>query len=135
MYFFDIGVANMLSGRKSMSPLSPEYGVCFEHLVFLELRSFLSYQRVETALTYWRTESKLEVDFVLGDSIAIEAKSGANIGPSDLKGLRALKEERRLKRAIVVSHEMNPRKTEDGIEILPIANFLDELWAGEILPE
>jgi hypothetical protein len=29
--------------------------------------------------------------------------------------------------------DTNPRKTEDGIEILPWQVFLDRLWAGNII--
>jgi len=33
----------------------------------------------------------------------------------------------------VVSMDTNPRRTEDGIEILPWQVFLDRLWADEII--
>jgi uncharacterized protein len=50
-----------------------------------------------------------------------------------LKGLRKFKEEYSVKRAILVSLDPKPRKTEDQIEILPWKIFLEQLWAGDIL--
>ena len=35
-YYFDIGVANVLSGRSNLSPGTPEFGKALEHLVFCE---------------------------------------------------------------------------------------------------
>jgi len=47
--------------------------------------------------------------------------------------LRAFKEEYSVKRAILVSRDSAPRKTEDGIDILPWEIFLQRLWGGAIL--
>ena len=49
----------------------------------------------------------------------------------DLVGLRALKEEHRLRRAVVVCFERQPRTLSGGIEVLPWKQFLDQLWGGE----
>ena len=38
-----------------------------------------------------------------------------------------------MKRRIVVSLESRPRRTEDGIDILPAGVFAERLWAGEIV--
>ena len=48
---------------------------------------------------------------------------------SDLKGLRALAEEKTLKRLLCVSLEPRARIV-DGIQILPWAEFLEALAAG-----
>jgi hypothetical protein len=45
----------------------------------------------------------------------------------------SLKEEYQARGYIVVSMDTNPRRTEDGIEILPWKVFLDRLWANEII--
>ena len=50
-----------------------------------------------------------------------------------MKGLRAYKEEHNAKRYILVSRDPNPRKTSDGIDILPWKIFLERLWSGDIL--
>jgi hypothetical protein len=51
----------------------------------------------------------------------------------DLRGLRALLEEHRVGRAIVVSREERPRTTEHRIEILPWRFFCERLWGGDLI--
>jgi hypothetical protein len=66
--------------------------------------------------------------------VAIEAKSSARITRDHLKGLRSLVEDHpRVGRRIVVCREPRARRTEDGIEILPVATFVRRLWAGELV--
>ena len=117
--------------RREILPGSPEFGPTLEHLVFLEIKAYLDYERLDLPLTFWRSQTKLEVDFLMGDGIAIEVKGTKHVSDADLKGLRALAEERKLKRKIVVSRETTPRATNDAIEIWPIDPFLEALWAGE----
>jgi predicted AAA+ superfamily ATPase len=132
-YFFDVGLANELGHRGAPLPRSSEFGAAFEHFVFMELRAYLSYRRDKRALSYWRTTSGFEVDFVLGDAeVAIEAKSSETVTSDHLRGLRAWREEHRSSRCILVCRVPRARVTEDGIEVLPIATFLRRLWAGEI---
>jgi len=130
-YFFDVGVANYLMSRKNIMEGSAEYGQALEHLVLLEIKAYLDYSRNDTPLSFWRSQSQFEVDCVLGDSVAIEIKSSSNITSYDLKGLRALSEELPLKRKIVVGLTPMSRITEDKIEIIPITDFLKQLWAGK----
>jgi predicted AAA+ superfamily ATPase len=131
-YFFDVGIANTLLRRSAVVPGSETFGRALEHLVFLELRAKLDYTRMDLPLTYWRTRSRVEVDFVLGDRIAIEVKGKPRVTRRDQAGLRALAEELRLQRKIVVCTETR-RRRDDDIEILPVEEFLADLWSGEIL--
>lgn len=132
-YFFDTGVANALAGRRHIAPGSAEYGRAFEHLVFLELRAYLDYQRRDELLAFWRSQSKLEVDFVVGEQLAIEVKTTAHVSSQMLNGLRALSEEVPFKHRVVVCNERESRRTTDGILVLPADQFLRRLWAGEFL--
>ena len=50
-----------------------------------------------------------------------------------MKGLRALKEEGKIRNFAVVSRDRYERKTKDGIFIFPWEVFLDKLWKGEIV--
>ena len=131
-YFFDVGVAHTLIGRDTVRPRTTEYGRALEHLIFLELRAYLDYTRNRSALTFWRTYTQHEVDFLIGDTIAIEVKAKERVVDHDLRGIRALAEELRLSRKIVVSNELWRRKTEDEIEIIPVEEFLHELWDGKV---
>ena len=89
VYFFDLGVANALCGRRTLPVASPEYGAALEQFVFLELRAAIDYLRLDVELTYWRTQTGLDVDFLVSDAIAIEVKATKRVSSSDLKSLRA----------------------------------------------
>jgi predicted AAA+ superfamily ATPase len=132
-YFFDVGVAHALVGREAVRPRTGEYGRALEHLIFLELRAYLDYTRNRTALTFWRTHTKHEVDFLVGDAIAIEVKAKERVSDRDLRGVRALTEALSLSRKIVVSNERWRSTTDDHIEIFPVDEFLRELWNGNVI--
>ncbi len=127
-YFFDIGVAGFLQGRR-FAPGTAEYGEAFETYIAHELRAYCDYNSGDP-LTFWRSASGFEVDFILGDHTAIEVKAKQNIGPQDLKALVALSEEKKVKRYICVTLEARKRTT-GAIQILPYEDFLDALWEGE----
>jgi uncharacterized protein len=128
-YFFDVGVVGALQGRPFL-PGTREYGEAVETYVFHELSTWSDYVSGD-ALGYWRSTSSFEVDFLIGDHTAIEVKAKENVSPQDLKSLRALKEEGVCKRYLCVCLEPRPRTT-DGIRVVPLFQFLDELWAGEL---
>ncbi len=131
-YFFDVGVAGALARRGVIEPGSELWGRALEHFIFMELSAWNDY-RGALPLAYWRTASQLEVDFILGEGeVAIEVKATRMAANHDLRGLRAFKEEHRPRRAILVSMDPKPRRTDDGVEILPWAGFLDDLWADAI---
>jgi hypothetical protein len=50
---------------------------------------------------------------------------------TESRGLHALLEEHRPRRAILVCNERNPR-VHDGVEVLPWREFLAHLWGREI---
>ncbi|MCF8061930.1 MAG: AAA family ATPase [Deltaproteobacteria bacterium] len=127
-YFFDVGVAGALQGR-SFRPRTPEFGEAFETYLMHELTCYRGYRSGEP-LAFWRSTSGFEVDFLIGDHTAVEVKAKENVSAADLKGLKALAEEKREKRLLVVSLEPRAR-TVDGIRILPFRKFLEALWEGE----
>ncbi len=127
-YFFDVGVVAALQGREFRMG-TPEFGEAFETYIMHELTSFIDYKS-EDSLSYWRSTSGFEVDFILGDHTAIEVKAKENIAHQDLKPLRALAEEKKLKRYLCVCLEPRARRISD-IDILPYQEFLEALWRGE----
>ena len=127
-YFFDVGVVAVLQGREFRAG-TPEFGEAFETYLMHELKCFSDYISGEQ-LSYWRSTSGFEVDFIIGDHTALEVKAKKNLSPNDIKSLRMLAEEGKLKRYICVS--MEPRRRKVGnIDILPYKEFLDLLWDGE----
>jgi len=132
-YLFDIGVAHYLSPEiDRVVPGSDVYGRAFEHFLINEIRAFHAYTGRDTPMTYWRTTSGMEVDLILGDmKVALEFKSGSQFSSRWLKGLRALKQEYVPRRMVIVSQIQKPRRTDDGIELLPWREFCKALWSGE----
>ena len=129
-YFFDVGVGNVLAKRRDILPKTENFGKVLEHFVFTELRAYLAYGNDERELSFFRTTAGQEVDFVIGDELAIEVKASDNITERDLRSLQVLSEEVPLRYKIVVATERAPRRIRD-IEILPVLTFLERLWAGE----
>ena len=128
-YLFDVGVTNYLA-RRTPRLGTPEFGHAFEQYVLMELQAFRAYRNPDMPISFWRTSSGLEVDFILDDMrTAIEVKGAPRIGDHHLRGLRALKAEFSPRRCCVICLESEPRKTHDDIEILPWDHFLQELWA------
>ena len=64
--------------------------------------------------------------------LAIEAKASARIGSHHLKGLRILAEEHPAVRRMMVCLEPRPRRTSDGIDIIPATDFAHRLWQGDL---
>lgn len=131
-YYFDIGVRNTIAGIKSLDPNSNLYGQAFEHFIMLEIRAYLSYNRVHLNLCYWRSRHGHEVDVLIGEDVAIEIKSTKLVTDSHIKGLRYLEEEKVFKRYILVSHDPVERKKGD-VEIMPWQKFIDLLWLKQIV--
>ena len=76
------------------------------------------------------------MDFLVADGVlAVEAKATANVHRDHLAGLRGLvRDHPRSRQRIVVCLEPKPRRTEDGIDILPARVFAERLWADRLLP-
>lgn len=133
-YFFDLSPVIHLSRRGQVVPGSELFGRAFEHYIWMEIIAHSSYSELFYPISYWRTASGSEVDFVLGDhEIAIEAKSTELANMTHLKGLRRFKEEHSVRRSMLVSLDSKPRETQDQIEILPWQIFLKQLWGGEVV--
>lgn len=132
-YFFDLGIVNFLLKRKNIVPGSEAYGSAFEHFIYHEIVTHSHYSGKNYPITFWRTTSQLEVDFVLGDhEVAIEVKSTDNVQTRHLKGLKAFSDEYEVKHQIVVSNDPYPRQV-GNVTILPWPNFIVKLWSGEFI--
>ena len=130
-YFFDIGIVAHLTHRGKVEQGSELFGRALEHFIYMEILAHSSYSELNYPISYWKTASGFEVDFVLGDhQLAVEVKSALMVGNRHLKGIRAFKEEYAARHYIVVSMDPKPRKTPDGIDILPWNIFLDRLWSN-----
>jgi predicted AAA+ superfamily ATPase len=133
-YFFDVGVVGFLTRRGRVERGSELFGRAFEHFLFMELSAHASYSGLRYPISYWRTASQIEVDFILGDhEIALELKGTVSAQPHHLRGLIAFGDEYKTRRRVLVTCDPKPRLLENKIEILPWKVFLDDLWAGKII--
>jgi predicted AAA+ superfamily ATPase len=131
-YFFDVGVANFLAKRGEIIPGGELFGRAFEHFMILEIRAYLSYRRKDHRMSYWRSTSQFEVDCIIGNEIACEFKSSHCVTEKHLKGLKALREENKIRKFCIVSQDVH-RRILDGITIYPWKYFLERLWSDQLL--
>jgi uncharacterized protein len=129
-YFFDVGVANYLrkDGADKESPDNP--GSSFEHFIVNEVRAALRYFSVDLPMNFWRTRSKLEIDLIIPDILAIEIKSANKISSKMFKNLRIFSEEYSFKYHVLVSRDTIERR-EGKVNLMYYEKFLKRLWDGE----
>lgn len=135
-YFFDLGVANFLLGRESLKEKTPEFGKVLEHFIFLELRAYIDYHLLESELYYWRSQSQIEIDFIIKlknkKLIAIEVKGAELIREKHGKAMLAFEEDFPLEKKIIVSNEKYTRTIGENIISYPYKIFCEKLWKKEI---
>lgn len=133
-YFSDVGVVNFLAKRGHVEPGAELFGKAFENWCFHELNAYNIYREAFASFHYWRLAGGTEVDFIINDmEIAIESKAARKISAKHLKGLRSLKVDHPdIERRLIVCCEDKKRMTDDGIEIIPAAHFIDMLWNGDL---
>ncbi len=134
-YLFDVGVAGHLMRRRIAQPAGEDFARALQHFILMEILAYRAYSGRDFPVRYWRTRSGVECDFVLGTDggAAVEVVGGGRVVRRELKGVRAFADEHAPRQAFVVCNEDAPRRTEDGIWILPWELFLEGLWGGEVV--
>lgn len=119
-------------------------GFAFEALLFHELRGRVALSGKERPIYHYSVSGGFDVDFLVQTKpktlsaprqfVAIEAKLGRAFKPSWRAGLRTLLGESgsQVRRGIIV-YSGADRLEFDGIDVMPVAVFLDELHAGRIV--
>jgi uncharacterized protein len=139
-YLFDVGVAGSLMKRKVTGLRGVSAGDAFEHFIYMELLAYRGVNDLDYELSFWRTQSGLEVDFVLGKvQVAVEVKVKPNVRAADIKGLIEFKCQYPDSKAVVVctcdeSRIMEVRGGHE-IEIISWKTFLELLWKNQYLHE
>lgn len=134
-YLFDVGVFAHLRQEQITSLKSSIAGKYFENYILQELIAYKHIKHRKTAIKFWRTTSNLEVDFILGDKVALEVKTTSNIKVDNLKGLKAFAKEYPGFKYMIVCNEPKRRLIQTKtiqILIYPYLEFLSSLWDGEI---
>lgn len=131
-YFFDVGIYRMLRPRGVLDSEFEVEGMALEGLVAQHLYRWALSQTAHHTLSFWRTQTGLEVDFVIygpNGFLAVEVKRSSNLGPDDVRSLKAFKEEYPEAECMIVA----PAKRRDsyrGFPIIPIEEFLLAIHPG-----
>jgi len=134
-FLFDPGVARGLAGRLREPLNDTERGPLLETLVLHELRAAIAYQNLGGTLSYWRTPSGAEIDFVWerGDKrVGIEVKASKRWRSEYGSALADLKKEGRITAAFGV-YTGGERLKERDLTALPFVEFTRDLTAGKVL--
>jgi predicted AAA+ superfamily ATPase len=134
-YWFDAGVLRAAAGG-IREPLPSDWrGRALETWLFHELSAYLHYSGSGGTLSYWRTPSGSEVDFVWqkgNRTVAIEAKASKSYAHKFGMGIRSLEEGIKLDQQWVVY--LGEKSLKDGnIHVVPALQFIKLLTQGEII--
>jgi predicted AAA+ superfamily ATPase len=135
-YWFDAGVFVAIRPAGPLDRPEEIAGAALEGLVAQHLRAWIDYTGSDFTLTFWRTKSGNEVDFVVygRDGFwAVEVKHTPTIRPADLRGLRAFREDYP-EATLRLLYRGRETLEIDGILCLPCEDFLIRLAPGELLP-
>lgn len=135
-YLFDCGLRRGLSQRIRTSLLDnpADLGVLFENFVVGQVRTLNAYGKKDFTLSYYRTESGVEVDLIIetpkNEFIAIEIKSSTEPKLSEVnKGMNSLSEILTIKQKICVCRTQRKRTEKNGLLILPVEDLIDYIDA------
>ena len=134
-YYFDVRVFRSLRPRGPLDSDTEIHGAGLEGLVAQHLRAWISYTKGRHELSYWRTRGGSEVDFVMyGETgfSAIEVKHSRRVDPSDLRGLKAFREDYP-EVDVALIYRGNERRRIDGIWCVPAEDFLSKIIPGQRL--
>ncbi len=125
-YFFDSGVYRILRPQGILDRSQEIDGWALEGLVAQHLRCWVLAQNQPHTLSFWRTQTHLEVDFIIYGPKgfwAIEVKRSSNLGPDDARSLLTFKEE--YPEAMCLFVVLGKRKESyRGLPVIPIEEFL-----------
>jgi len=128
-YFFDPGVFRALRPRGPLDHPHEIDGQALEGLVAEHLRSWNDYGEHHCTISFWRTRSGVEVDFVVygaSSFCAIEVKNATRIRSDDLRGLNSFLEDYPEASAILLYRGKDKLK-QGKILCWPCEDFLREL--------
>jgi len=135
-FWFDAGVFRALRPAGPLDRPEEIAGAALEGLVAQHLRAWIDYSGEDYALTFWRTKSGTEVDFVVYGRQAfwaLKVKQSAGIRPADLRGLKAFRTDYP-EAGLRLLYRGDDALEVDGIRCLPCDAFLSRLVPGQPLP-
>jgi predicted AAA+ superfamily ATPase len=142
-YWFDPGVARAAAGLL-FDPVDRVWqGYALETLIYHELRVHNHTQAKNRAICFYRTAGGVEIDFVVetrkrqaesdAHVVCIEVKSAQKWNRQWERAMRSVSEDGRLQVDRMIGVYNGPRAYHfDGVDVLPVADFLAALHAGEV---
>lgn len=140
-YFFDVGLSNRIAQRSYSRLEGPEAGKSLENFILMELMAYINLNDSDYQINYWRTNTGLEVDFILSNGISkpipLEIKISKSVHKTDLKSIKSFMNEHNIDESYVISMESHRRvisiEESKKIIIYPVQEFLELLWNHEII--
>ena len=138
LYWVDPGVAR--AAKAAHGPLVPEErGALLEGYIHTLLLTYMAERDLAEEISYWSPAGsrQTEVDFLLSrntEHCALEIKAATRVQSQHLTGLRAIADLPGLTRRVLVHQGERPGRTEDGIELWPIATLLEALQTDSLWP-
>lgn len=136
-FFFDVGVFQTLRPRGALDSPQTISGGILEGLVGQHLRAYQAYHHEKIDLSYWRTKSGVEVDFIVyGQNafVALEVKSARNVHATDLNGLLSFKADYP-QATVLMLYRGHEKLRIKGVLCLPCEAFLAALDPSRSLQE
>lgn len=138
LYWADPGLPRALK-KQFAKPGTEETGPLFEGWIAGVLRAYRDYRALFDEWYYWAPGSgtRTEVDFLLkkGDAfVAIEVKSSWTFHEAAARGLRAIDGLKGLARRLLVYAGDRRLATSDGIEVLPVGEFVQMVQQDRLFP-
>ncbi len=124
-FFFDLGVRNVAAElRLNDSMLSTVGGPLLEHLVGLELLQRAGYKGKGYNVSFWRTVSGAEVDFIFetpGEDIPVEVKWTESPGEKHARNIEKFitQHPERAKRGLVICRIQQPQQLTENVTAIP----------------
>ncbi len=135
-FWFDCGVFRSVRPSGPLDRCEEIAGAALEGLVAQHLKAWIDLGSPSASLSFWRTPSGTEVDFIVyGPSVfsAIEVKHSAVVRRRDLRPLKSFREdypEARLR----LLYRGRERLEIDGILCIPVEEYLGQVVPGMALP-
>lgn len=136
-FYFDAGVFRSLRPTGPLDSPSELAGAALETLVAQHLRAWNDLNGSNHSLSYWRTRSGSEVDFVVYGPLgfwAIEVKHSLQVHSKDLRGLKAFREDYPEARAVLL-YRGEVAFQQGEVLVVPVEHFLKQLRPGQSILE
>jgi predicted AAA+ superfamily ATPase len=142
-YWFDPGVARAAAGLLRDPADKQWQGLALETLIYHELRVYNEISGKHRSVSYYRTSAGVEVDFIVEISrrranaspqiAALEIKRAERWDRNWDKALRALADTDGVRVERMIGVYCGSRRYDfDNVTVLPVADFVKALFAGEI---